>query len=94
MREILATQRGKSSLWTSTDKGRTGIRPDQRSTWYSQIPLTRPVERDIRVEAHLRTHNLLKLFRHRNDFGSRLTTLDRTTCSVIASTAHTLVKGS
>ena len=74
MREALATAEGKARYaCLRTDNSGTGIRPDQRSTWYPQIPLTWPVERDIRVEAHLRYPQSSQTISPSNDFGSRLT---------------------
>ena len=64
--------RRQCPLCTSTDDGGTGIRPDQGSAWYPQIPLTRLAQRDIRVEAYLRHAQSSRIVSPPNRSGRRL----------------------
>lgn len=90
MRKVLATEDGKAAVCTSTDNGGTGIRPDQRSTWYPQVPLTRPVERDIRVEIYLCHAQSSQTVPPSSGSGSCLTPRTQLPRTHITSTAHSL----
>jgi hypothetical protein len=80
----------KRGLCTATDNGGTSIRPDKRNTWHPQIPLTRPVERDIRVEAHLRDPQSSQTISPSHDSGTRLTASTEPRRFRISHTAQTL----